>query len=93
MGGLFGVFPAMTIQLTLVAVAIAAAALFLARRAWRTWSARGCAGGCCKTTAEAPASPLIAADDLLGRMRQRQTGGPGAGAKTVDPGKSGSFSA
>ncbi len=83
----------MTIQLILVALIVAAAALYLARRAWRTWSARGCAGGCCKTSAEPPAPSLIAADDLLGRLRQRQTGGPGGGAKTVDPGKSGSFSA
>jgi hypothetical protein len=82
----------MTLQLTLVAIIVAAAALYLARRAWRTWSARGCAGGCCKTPAEPASPPLIAADDLLGRVRQRQPGGPGAGAKTVDPGNSGSFS-
>jgi hypothetical protein len=82
----------MTLQLTLVAMIVAAAALYVARRAWRTWTARGCAGGCGKPSVE-PATPsLIAADDLLGRVRQRQPGGPGAGAKTVDPGNSGSFS-
>ena len=83
----------MTTQLLLVALIVAAAVVYLAWRAWRTWSARGCSGGCCKTAASPPASSLITADDLLGRLRQWQAGGPGAGAKTDDRGKSGSFSA
>jgi hypothetical protein len=83
----------MTLQLLLVALVVAAAVLYLARRAWRSWSARGCASGCCKTSSQPTASPLIAADDLLGRIRQRQGGEAGAGAKTDDRGKSGRFSA
>jgi hypothetical protein len=83
----------MTLQVTLVAVIVAAAAIYLARRGWRAWSARGCAGGCCKSNSASPTHPLIPADDLLGRLRQGQEGETGAGVKTVDPGKSGSFSA
>jgi hypothetical protein len=83
----------MTTQLMLVAIAVAGATLFLVRQGWRAWSARGCAGGCCKAAASSPASHLIAPDELIGRLRQRQSGGSGGEAKTVDPGKSESFSA
>jgi hypothetical protein len=83
----------MTIQLILVALVVAAAGLFLAQKVWRTWTARGCAGGCCKSAATPPKSSLIPADELLGRVRQRGSGEAGGGVKPVDRGKSGSFSA
>jgi hypothetical protein len=83
----------MIMQLILVSLLVAGASLYLARRAWRTWSARGCSGGCCKSADTASPKALITSDDLLGRLRQRQTGEPGIEAKTADPGKSGSFSA
>jgi hypothetical protein len=61
----------LNLQILLVAVAALVAVGYLARQAWRTW-AGGCSGGCCKKTAPGQqAKPLIAADELLGRVRQR----------------------
>jgi hypothetical protein len=59
----------MTIQEILVIVVAAAAGLYLARTAWRTWSGSGCEKGCgCGPKRQEPAK-LIAAEDLLVRVR------------------------
>jgi hypothetical protein len=62
---------AMNLQYVLVAMTSLAAAGYLARAAWRTWSSRGCSGGCCKNAGgQAPALGLIAPQELLGRVRR-----------------------
>ncbi len=59
-------------QDVLVSLAFVLAALYLGCQTWRTWSAKGCAGGCGKGTSEPGPAPLIAPEDLLLRVRQRQ---------------------
>ena len=61
-------------QLVLVALVVAAAACYLVRSTWRTWSAkRGCGGGCGCGKAAAPAgdghATLIPAEQLTLRQR------------------------
>ena len=59
----------MTMQEVLVILVAAAAGLYLARAAWKTWSGSGCEKGCgCGPKSEAPAK-LIATEDLLVRVR------------------------
>jgi len=46
-----------TVQLAIVGVLVAAAALYVVRAAWRTWagkSAAGCGSGCGKCAASVP---------------------------------------
>jgi hypothetical protein len=66
-------------QLPLVLLCLALAALYVARRTWRTWSGKGagCGGGCkCDGgKAAAPAAqakPLIPVEDLTWRLRGRR---------------------
>ncbi len=65
-------------QLPLASFAIAAAAVYVSRQAWRTWThkGKGCGGGCgsgCKSaspsTASAP-SRLIPLDQIMVRRRR-----------------------
>ena len=57
----------MNFQVILVAIVFLAAAGYLARQAWRTWSGSGCSGGCCKSGAAAGEKKgLIPAEELLG---------------------------
>ena len=65
-------------QLYLTSITIIAAAVYVSRRAWRTWThkGKGCGGGCgtgCKsvtpTTSNGPAQ-LIPADQLTVRRRK-----------------------
>jgi hypothetical protein len=65
-------------QLSVVGLIVAASALYLTRRAWRTWGRKGsgCGGGCgsgCKgesPSASGQAPRLIPADQLLVRRRE-----------------------
>lgn len=60
----------MSPQTILVSIAAVAAASYLARAAWRTWSGAGCEKGCgCGPKAEA-GPKLIAAEELLARARK-----------------------
>jgi hypothetical protein len=54
-------------QLPLVILAVAVAAGYLGRRAWRTWKGRGC-GGCGAAKAESSVT-LVPADELRFRKR------------------------
>ena len=66
----------MTLQEMLVILVAAAAGLYLARAAWKTWSGSGCEKGCgCAPKSEQP-SKLIAAEDLLVRVRSGKNGDP-----------------
>jgi len=66
-------------QMPLVGLGVAAAAAYIARRAWRTWARKGsgCGGGCgggCKTAAPPTASGqgrLIPLDQITVR-RERE---------------------
>jgi hypothetical protein len=70
-------------QFALVALAVAAAAAYLIRRAWRTWGASkgGCGGGCCAAgkaqalSSERPttAVTLVSAEQLTARLRRRRS--------------------
>jgi hypothetical protein len=59
-------------QLPLTAAVVAAAALYLARRAWRTWTSRGCGDcGCAKKPAAAEqGGTLIPPESLTLRPRR-----------------------
>ena len=65
-------------QLTLTAVAVAAAAAYVGRRAWKTWTRKGagCGGGCgsaCKGAAGASdgATRLIPLEQITVRPRRQ----------------------
>ncbi len=61
-------------QLTLTVCLVAAASAYLAWRGWRVWRASrtACAGGCgcSKTSAAAPSTELIPAEELMLRRRE-----------------------
>ena len=65
-------------QLAIVLLIVVAAAVYLVRQTWRTWSgaAGGCRSGCgcARTQAESPESKvtLIPADQLTLRRRERR---------------------
>jgi len=63
-------------QLVAVMVAVAAAALYVARGWWRSWSASkaGCSGGCgCGPKQDSPDTrTIISTDQLTARLRQRR---------------------
>jgi hypothetical protein len=64
-------------QLVLTIGCVATAAVYLGRRSWRTWTARGkgCSGcGCAaKVAASTPtAAKLISAEMLTARLRERR---------------------
>ena len=83
----------MTIQDLLVFLVAAAAGLYLARAAWRTWAGSGCNKGCgCGPKGESPPK-LIAAEELLGRMRAGKGSGSRERPKDDGEGNSGAFSA
>ena len=66
----------MTTQEMLVILAAAAAGLYLARTAWKTWSGSGCEKGCgCGPKRQEPAK-LISAEDLLVRVRSGKASEP-----------------
>jgi hypothetical protein len=59
-------------QLALVGLALLLAAGYLGRRAWRTWGKRGSACGGCGCASKPPVGPpLIPADQLRLRVRER----------------------
>jgi hypothetical protein len=61
-------------QLVLTGAVVLAAALYLGRRTWRTWTARDCGGcGCGKKSAPAAQgqSALISSESLTLRARPR----------------------
>jgi hypothetical protein len=64
-----------TVQWILVALVAAAAAAYLGRQAWRTWTATGCGKSCGCSGPRSEKPGLVAADDLLTRVRQRREGG------------------
>jgi hypothetical protein len=70
----------MNAQLVLVAILVAGAAGYLARRAWRTWSASkaGCPGGCGCSSKTRPASndavALVPIEEL--KLRRGGRGNP-----------------
>jgi hypothetical protein len=60
-------------QLVLVALCVAAAAAYVARRTWRAWRGAGAGCGGCRCAGPAPqakAAPLISAADLTARLRR-----------------------
>ncbi len=61
-------------QLAIVVLIVGAAAVYLVRQTWRTWSGAGCRGGCgCSRTPVAPPEgkvTLIPADQLTLRRRE-----------------------
>jgi len=63
-------------QIVLVSLCLAAAAVYLGRRAWRTWSHRGagCGGGCGCSASATPKNNdgLIGVDELTARLRSRR---------------------
>ena len=73
---------AMDWQLPLAGIAIVAAAVYVGRRAWRTWTHKGsgCGGGCgsgCKSAAPSTSNTparLIPADQLTVRRREVENG-------------------
>ena len=61
-------------QLLVALAFVAAAGCYLARRAWRTWTAKksGCAGGC-GCTGNGPAQEsgsLVSREELLSRLKR-----------------------
>jgi hypothetical protein len=61
----------MSLQAILVGIVALAAAGYLSRQAWRTWTGNRCSGGCCKNAPPSTQTPhLIQADELLGRWKQ-----------------------
>ena len=70
----------MEVQLVLTGLIVGLAALYLARRSWRTWSGRragcgkGCGDGCAAPKEETPAT-FIPSSQLT--LRSRQGNGPG----------------
>ena len=83
----------MSLQTFLVLLIAAAAALYLARVAWRTWAGSGCAKGCGCGPKSEPAKTLIAPDELLVRVRSDKSRGRRQTGEDVDRGNSGTFSA
>ncbi len=68
------------LQYLLVAAVVVVALLYVLRQTWRTWAGKGkgnCGGSCsCSgkskpASASQPSSPLIPAEDLTARLRQR----------------------
>jgi hypothetical protein len=85
--------PLVNVQTAIVILAAAAAAVYLARTAWRTWAGSGCDKGCgCGPKSEA-GPKLIAADELLVRMRSGKGSGPRERPVSDGGGNSGDFSA
>jgi len=65
--------PDMGWQLAIVCLTVAAAAVYLVRQAWRSWSGRksGCGGSCgCSNSIEARSDGLIPAEQLTLRPRR-----------------------
>ena len=59
-------------QLLLVLIAVAVAVGHVARRTWRTWAGRGCAGDCgCKRPPKEPATDvtIVPAESIMLRRR------------------------
>jgi hypothetical protein len=83
----------MSLQTILVLVIAAAAALYLARVAWRTFTSSGCAKGCGCGPKSEPAKTLIAPDELLVRVRSDRSGQRRQTGEETDRGNSGTFSA
>lgn len=62
----------MDTQLLIVGVIVSAAAVYLGRRSWRTWTGKkaGCGKGCdCSGGKAAQRPALISSDELTLRMR------------------------
>ena len=61
-------------QLLIVSLIVSAAALYLGRRSWRTWTGKksGCGKGCdCSGTKAGARSALISTDELTARMAKQ----------------------